>query len=386
MLRVVIAPDSFKESMTAVEAAAAMARGVRSVRPEAECVLRPMADGGEGTTAVLTAARGGRLVPVATSDALGRGRRATIGLLEGPGPTAVLEVAESVGLALIAPGERAVMASTSRGVADLVRAALDAGARRLVVGLGGSATNDAGAGLLVGLGARLLDASDHEVPPEPRQLERVRRIDLAGLDPRLREVRIDLACDVVNPLLGPRGASAVFGPQKGAAPAQVAELDRGLAALADALAAAVGRDVRDLPGAGAAGGLGAAFLALGATRHAGFDLVAEAAGLREALSGADLALTGEGSIDAQTSAGKAPAGVARLARERGVPVIAFAGRIGPGADLLRDGGVSALVPIVRAAADPATTLREGPANLTAAVENTMRLLDLGAALGAQASG
>lgn len=371
-MRIVLAPDSFKESMTAAEAAAAMARGVRRVLPAAECVEVPMADGGEGTTEVLVAALGGRLVDVDTVDALGRPRRARIGIAHGD--LAVIEVASAVGLGLIAPALRDPMAAMSRGVADLVRAALDGGARRLVIGLGGSATNDGGAGLLVGLGARLLDHDGHDVEPRPCELHRVRTIDPTGLDHRLADVTIELACDVTNPLLGPTGASAVFGPQKGADPAQVRALDSALATFATALETAAGRRVRDEPGAGAAGGLGAALLALGARRRPGVEVVADAVGLDAAVAGADLVLTGEGSIDAQTLAGKTPTGVAHVAARHGVPVIAFAGRLAPDAEVLLEHGFLAVVPILREVTDLPTALQRGAVNLELAVATALRLL------------
>ena len=374
-MKIVLAPDSFKESMTAVEAAAAMTRGVLQVIPDADCVEVPLADGGEGTTAALVAALGGRLVDVATTDALGRPVLATIGITDAR--TAVVEVAAAVGIGLVAPDERDVMTSTSAGVAPLVRAALDAGARRLVVGLGGSATNDAGAGLLVGLGARLLDSDGHQVGAEPRHLGRVASVDLTGLDPRLADLTIELACDVTSPLLGATGASEVFGPQKGADAAQVQALDAALGVFVLALERSVARPVRDEPGAGAAGGLGAAFLALGATRRPGIEVVMEAAGLEERLRGADLVITGEGAVDNQTLAGKTPAGVAEVARRAGVPVIVVAGRVDPSADALLDHGFTAVVPMLRRVTSLVEALDDGPANLEHAVATVMRLVRLG---------
>ena len=361
-MRIVCAPDSFKESMTAPEAAAAMARGVRQAAPEAECLLMPMADGGEGTTDALVATLGGVRREVSARDALGRPIRAAYGLA--PDGLAVMEVASAIGIGLIAPSERDVMRSDSRGVADLILDAVDAGANRVLVGLGGSATTDGGAGLLAGLGAKLLDADGEEIAPTPDGLTRLARVDLSGLERRLAGLRIDLASDVSNPLLGPLGSAAVFGPQKGATPAQVPVLDATLARLADALVAAGLPEVRDVPGAGAAGGLGMAFLSLGARLRPGVDVVAEATGLDQAIAGADLVLTGEGSLDAQTAAGKTPAGVLAVARRHGVPVIAFAGRLGEGsADL----GFAACVRIVEESVELATALREGAVNLERAV-------------------
>ncbi len=361
-MRLVLAPDSFKESMSAPEAAAAMARGVRRAVPEAECTLMPMADGGEGTTEALIAALGAVPREVTARDPLGRPVRAGYGLSSAG--LAVMEVAAAVGIGLVEPGERDVMRSDTRGVADLVLDALDAGANRLLVGLGGSATTDGGAGLLAGLGIRLLDAAGAEVAPSPVGLADLARVDTSGLDPRLAGLRIDLASDVTNPLLGPLGSAAVFGPQKGATPAQVPVLDATLAHLAGVLVEAGLPDVAHLPGAGAAGGLGMAFLSLGARLRPGVEVVAEATGLALAIAGADLVLTGEGALDAQTAAGKTPAGVLAVARRQAVPVIAFAGRLGTG---IADLGFLACIPIVGASVDLATALREGPANLELAV-------------------
>ena len=365
-MRIVVAPDSFKESMTAEAAAAAMARGVLRVVPDAECVLVPMADGGEGTTDALIAALGATRRTAKVRDALGRPISADYGLSRAG--LAVLEVAAAVGIGLIATEERDVLRSDSRGVADLVLDALDAGATRLLIGLGGSATTDGGAGLLAGLGAGFLDATGTPVRTDPDGLTRLARVDLAGLDRRIAGLEINLASDVTNPLLGPNGAAAVFGPQKGATAAQVPVLDATLARVADALVVAGLPDVRELPGAGAAGGLGLAFLALGARLRPGVEVVADAVGLEQAIQGADLVLTGEGSLDAQTAAGKTPAGVLAVARRHQVPVLAFAGRVRSGSEEL---GFSACVPIVEESVDLATALREGEINLELAVARTL---------------
>ena len=374
-MKVVVAPDSFKESMSAADAAAAMVRGVRAVLPDAECVEVPMADGGEGTTAALVAALDGQWRTVASTDALGRPIEAAYGL---SGGLAVVEVAAAVGIGLVAPAERDVARSSSLGVADLIRDALDAGVTRLVVGLGGSATTDGGAGLLAGLGVRWLDADGNALSPTPAGLAALDHADVSGLDPRLAAVAIELACDVTNPLLGTEGAAAVFGPQKGATPGQVPVLDATLARIADALVAAGLPDVRDLPGSGAAGGLGAAFLALGARMRRGVEVVAEAAHLEEAVAGADLVLTGEGSLDRQTLSGKTPAGVADVAARHGVPVIAFAGRLGEGSEELLGRGFAAVVPITTGPCDLATALAQGPANLERAVATALRLTQVNA--------
>jgi glycerate kinase len=361
-MRIVIAPDSFKESMTAGEAAAAIERGVRAVLPDADCVVAPIADGGEGTLDALAAALVAELHEVDTVDALGRPVRAAFAL--GADGLAVVEVAQSVGIGLLR-GERDVLHATTTGVAAVLRAALDAGATRLLVGLGGTATCDGGAGLLAGLGVRLLGTDRRELRPDPEGLAALASVDASGLDARIVRLRITLASDVTNPLLGPIGAAAVFGPQKGATPEQVPVLDAALARLVDALVAAGFPDVRDVPGAGAAGGLGAAFLALGAELRPGFDVVADAVGLEDAIASADLVITGEGSLDAQTGSGKAPGGVAALAVRHGVPVIGFAGRV-PDPDAALALGFQAVFPIADGV-PLAEALADGPALLEAAV-------------------
>lgn len=385
-MRVVCAPDSFKESMTAAEAAAAMARGVRAVLPEADIVERPLSDGGEGFVATLApalalapalgVALGAEVRTIDLLDARGRPARGRFALA---GDLAIIEIAQAVGLGSIAPADRDPLHSSTVGVGQLLLAALDAGARHLVVGLGGSATNDAGAGMLTALGVRLLDAEGLDVAPVPAAFDQVATIDASALDPRVLASTIVAACDVTAPLCGPAGASVVFGPQKGATPAQVRFLDAKLAHLASVAVttAPTARPAEpadaDRPGAGAAGGLGWALLAFcGATTRPGFDLVAELTDLDGACASADLVLTGEGSVDAQTLQGKAPAGVARLAARHGVPVVVLAGRVAPDAGVLLEHGVSALVPIAPPDGDLPTALREGPANLARATAATVR--------------
>jgi glycerate kinase len=371
-MRIVCAPDSFKESMTALEAARAMADGVRRADPAVETVLVPMADGGEGTTQALADALGGQVLTVRVDDALGRPHPAIYALA---GDLAVIEMAEAAGLGQVAPDERDVRRASTTGVGQLIRHALDAGARRFIVGLGGSATNDAGEGMARALGARFLDAAGHDLPPGGAALIDLAAVDLTGLDPRLVQAEFRIACDVDNPLLGPRGASATFGPQKGATPQMVTELDAALACWADVVEPAVGKSVRGVPGAGAAGGLGAAFLALTAgTLRRGVDLVIAAVGLAEAVGGADWVFAGEGSVDAQTLHGKAPWGVAKTAHAAGVPTILFGGRVALEAEALADVGVRAIVPIVRSVTTLGEALRAGPANLAAAAELVTRLL------------
>ena len=373
-MKFVLAPDSFKESMTAVEAVAAMERGIRSVFPDAVCVAAPMADGGEGTVDALVAALDGTLETIAVQDALGRTVQAGYGYVAAE-ELAIIEIAAAAGIDLVAVPDRDPRVASSFGVGQLVADALDRGARRFIVGLGGSVTNDGGAGMLRALGARLLDADARELPDGGAALALLSRIDLAGLDPRLAAATFRIASDVTNPLLGPDGASRVFGPQKGADEAAVAELDAALGRYAAVVEATTGREVATLAGAGAAGGLGAALLAFfDATMQRGVDVVSEATRLDEAMAGADVVFTGEGSIDAQTLGGKTPLGVAETAARHRIPVIAFAGRVGEGAEVLYEHGFAALVPIVPGSCTLADALAAGAANLERAVATTCRLL------------
>ncbi len=363
-MRIVLAPDSFKESMTAREAVEAMARGVAAAIPGAVCVRLPMADGGEGTARTLVDAMGGTLLPVAVRDPLGRAALGEMAL-SADGRTAFLEVAAAVGLGLLGPDERDPTRAGTAGVADLLRAALDAGARRLVVGLGGSSTNDAGFGMLEALGARV-ERSD---PPRQDWSDLV-AIDLSSLDPRLATVDLAIACDVTAPLLGEQGASRVFGPQKGASAAQVVLLEHRMTHAARVLDRAAGTPVSGSPGAGAAGGLGAAFLAIGGHLEPGVELVARTAGLAAALAGADLVLTGEGTVDGESLHGKVVGGVVALAAAAGVPVVVLAGRRGQGAERV-EALVDRLVLLSEADRTLAEALAAGPADLERAVRTSL---------------
>lgn len=361
-MRVVIAPDKFKGSLDAAHVAAALAAGVHDVIPAAECTLVPMADGGDGTVAAFLAG-GASARTVAVSGPLGDPVTATYAR---EGDTAIIEMAAASGLALLG-STLAPRRATTRGTGELLRDALDGGARRVVLGIGGSATTDGGAGALAALGARFLDADGRQLEPVPESLATVARLDLTGLDPRLAQVDLAIACDVDNPLLGAQGAAAVYGPQKGATPADVAFLDDVLARLADAMAAATARDVRSLPGAGAAGGLGWALAsACGARLERGVALVAQVRGLAAHLAGADWCFTGEGRIDAQTLHGKVVDGVAALARAAQVGTIAFGGSLDPAAEgALRARGVRC-VPILTGPSTLADAMRDTAPNLRAA--------------------
>ena len=328
-MRVVVAPQEYKGTLTAEEAAAAIAEGVRATLPDADVEMVPMADGGSGTVRAIASAVGGETRSCRVQGPLGRPVDASWAFL--PDETAIIEMAAAAGLSLLAEDERDARLTTTHGVGELIGEALGAGARRLIIGLGGSATNDGGAGMAAALGARLLDASSGEIPPGGVALARLDRVDVSGLDPRLAGANVIGASDVTNPLCGPEGASYIYGPQKGASPAAVRELDAALANYARVIERDLGVAVRDVPGGGAAGGLGAGILAfLGAEIRPGVDVVAEVVRLRERLDGVDLVITGEGCLDGQTLYGKTVAGVARLASAAGVPVIVVPGALGPG--------------------------------------------------------
>jgi glycerate kinase len=387
-LHVVIAPDSFGGALDSVGVADAIAAGWSRSRPHDTLVRAPMADGGEGTLAALAAALGERAASrtVATVDALGRPVEASWLLLD-DGHGAFVEMAAASGLARLSPAERtpdAARAATTRGTGDLIRAALDAGVEQVTLGLGGSATTDGGSGMLAALGARFLDAAGVDLPPGGAALARLARIDAGGLDPRLAEVRLTVASDVTNPLCGPAGAAATYGPQKGADPAAVAELDAALAVYGDAIEAAAGRLVADLPGAGAAGGTTAALLGFtAAIVRPGVEVVAELVGLAEALETADLVITGEGRADEQTLSGKAAMGVARLARTRNAAVVLLCGGLGPGASALDASGVFT---VVQPIADRPMPLDEAMADterlLANAAERVARSVEIGLLLAA----
>lgn len=371
-MKVVLAPNAFKGSMSAMQAALAMEQGVRAAFPTAEVCRVPVADGGDGLAEVLIDALGGDAHAVTVSGPLGEPVAATLCKVPSLG-LAVVEMAAASGLALLAPALRDPTRTSTFGTGELIRAALDLGARRIVVGIGGSATNDGGVGMAAALGIRFLDADGAKVPPIGDALAQIRRIDTSGLDPRLSGVRCEVICDVDNPLVGPRGASAVYGPQKGATPDQVLALDSGLVHLADRIAQDLGLEVRDLPGAGAAGGLGAGLHAfLGAELRRGVDLVLDLVGLDAQLGGADLVITAEGQIDFQTAFGKAPAGVAERAKAQGIPCIAIAGGIGTGIAELHPIGIDAVFSLCPGPVTLEQAMTSGPALLSATTEQVMR--------------
>jgi len=338
-MKIVLAPDSFKESLSSVAVARAMARGVRRACPDAEIDSVPMADGGEGTVEALASATGGEYCRKMVHDPLDRPIEATFALL-GKGEWAVIEMAQASGLGLIKPKERNPLLSSTRGTGELILSAMEAGAKRIIIGIGGSATVDGGTGMARALGVRFLDAAGNELPEGGGGLAKLERIDASGLDARVQDVEIEIASDVNNPLLGQHGAARIFGPQKGATPKMVEQLEEGLSRLAEKIAEQLGINVRDLPGAGAAGGLGAGLIAfLGGRLRSGVELVIEAVDLAGRLAGAQLCITGEGRLDGQTAHGKTVAGVGRLARGLKVPAVALAGQLGPGAEQVLNEGI-----------------------------------------------
>jgi len=348
-MRVVIAPDSFKECLAAADVCRAVAEGWRAVYPDAELDLVPMADGGEGTVDALVAATGGEKRFRVVTGPLGDPVEAAYGILPSPSPsgkTAVIEMASASGLALVPPKRRDPLVTTTRGTGELIRDALDHGATTIIVGIGGSATNDGGAGMAQALGYSLSDANGLELPPGGAALARLAHIEASGKHPGLARCAVRVACDVQSPLCGPAGASRMFGPQKGATPAAVEELDAALHHFAGIVESQLGVSIMHIPGGGAAGGLGAGLVAFtGARLESGVAIVAEACRLGSRMVGADLVITGEGRMDAQTVHGKTPVGVARLAREQRVPVIAFTGALGSGWKQLHDEGIAAIFPL-----------------------------------------
>jgi glycerate kinase len=385
-MRIVIAPDSFKESLSALQVADAIEAGFREVFPHAEVRKLPVADGGEGTVQAMIDATGGRRVALDVTGPLGEKVAAFYGELPAPEdgkPMAVIEMAAASGLELVSPQRRNPLLATSRGTGELILHALDKGVRRFVLGVGGSATNDGGAGMLQALGVRMLSEAGVELDAGGAALAGLVRIDVSALDPRVKESEFHIACDVSNPLVGPNGASAVFGPQKGATPDMVAQLDACLAHYAKVVARDLGRDVADMPGAGAGGGIGAAMVVfLGGRLRPGIEIIAEAVGLEQAVVDADLVITGEGRIDGQSVSGKTPVGVARIAKRHGKPVIAIGGGLAVDAAVVHAHGIDAVFAAVCRPCTVEEALAEAGANLKAAARNVAQALRLGAELNA----
>ncbi|MCG9651081.1 glycerate kinase [Vibrio brasiliensis] len=362
-MKVVIAPDSYKESLTAMEVATAIESGFKEIMPDAEYIKLPMADGGEGTVQSLVDATGGDIVTVEVTGPLGQPVEGFYGLL-GDGSTAVIEMAAASGLHLVEPNERNPLLTTTYGTGELIKAALDRGVDHIIIGIGGSSTNDGGVGMAQALGAKLVDANGVDLPFGGGALADLVSIDLSGLDSRLATVQLEVACDVDNPLCGPKGASHIFGPQKGATPEMVTELDANLAHYAEVIRQTNGKEVINQAGAGAAGGLGAALLGLfDATLRPGISIVMDAVNLAEVVKDADLVITGEGRIDSQTIHGKTPIGVARTAKLYNLPVIGIAGSTAQDCRVVHDHGLDAVYSVVLGATDLPTALKEAAFNV-----------------------
>jgi glycerate kinase len=371
-LRIVIAPDSFKDCLSAQRVAQAIARGVRQAMPESLIDLVPMADGGQGTVDAILASVDAHRRPIDVTGPLGTKVQAELALLKN-GTLALFEMASASGLEIVPPADRNPMLTTTRGTGELLRAALDAGVERILIGIGGSATNDGGIGLAQALGYRLLDEQGNEIPLGGQGLKKLASIHPDSRHPLIGQIPIDVACDVTNPLTGPTGASAIYGPQKGATPAMVEELDQGLAHLANVVRRDLGVNM-DSPGSGAAGGLGGGLIAFAEARLCrGIDIVIQAVELRDRLRGADLCLTGEGRLDQQSAFGKTASGVAQLARELGVPVVAIVGaRSGPTSSL-HQLGLSAIFDVTPGPMSLNQAVDQAEENISYVAEQVARL-------------
>ena len=375
-MKIVIAPDSFKESLTALEVANAIETGFKRIFPNAEYVKLPMADGGEGTVQSLVDATQGRLIEAEVTAPLGNQVKSFFGL-SGDGKTAIIEMAAASGLHLVPMDRRNPCQTTSFGTGELIKQALDLGVQHIILGIGGSATNDGGAGMLQALGLRLLDKNGQSIGFGGAALSNLAEIQLVDLDPRLKHVQIEVACDVNNPLCGERGASAIFGPQKGATPEMVKELDAALAHFAQIAERDCGKQIKEQPGAGAAGGMGGGLLLLPNVQlKAGVQIVLDNLKLAEQVKEADLVITGEGRMDAQSILGKTPIGVARMAKQFNKPVIAIVGCLREDYDVVYEHGIDAVFPIIRNLGDLPTILKQGEQNLISTAQNVARLLSL----------
>ncbi|MFA4015248.1 MAG: hypothetical protein RUDDFDWM_000326 [Candidatus Fervidibacterota bacterium] len=374
MIRFLIACDSFKGSASSKQVGEAIKSGILRAVPDAHVEVVPVADGGEGTVQALVDATGGRLVTATVTNPIGEKIEATFGIL-GDGQTAVIEMAAASGLTLIPPEKRNPWVTTTYGTGELIKAALEHGCRKIIIGIGGSATNDAGAGMAQALGVKLLDEHGKQIGFGGGELGRLRRIDMSGLDKRATEAEFIVACDVDNPLTGERGASYVYAPQKGATPEMLPKLDSNLRHFAEVVRQQLGIDVEHVPGSGAAGGLGAGLMAfLKAKLRKGTEIVFELVKLDEKIASADIVITGEGQIDAQTVFGKTPIGVAKLAKQYGKPVIAITGSIGDGADSVHSHGIDAMFSIVNRPMPLEKAMKEVEALLTSTGEQLARLV------------
>jgi glycerate 2-kinase len=376
-MKIVIAPDSYKESLSALDVATAIESGFREIFPTAEYVKLPVADGGEGTVEAMVAATSGRIVSVTVKGPLGEQVDGFYGL-SGDEKSAFIEMAAASGLELVPPAQRDPLVTTSWGTGELIRHALDAGVKHIIIGIGGSATNDGGAGMVQALGAKLLDNEDQQIGPGGAALETLVKIDIRELDKRLAECRIEVACDVTNPLTGKEGASAIFGPQKGATPKMIARLDQALGHYAKLIARDLDQDVLNLAGGGAAGGMGAALYAFcGAELRQGIEIVTDALSLDTHVADADLVITGEGRIDSQTVHGKVPVGVARVAKRYNVPVIGIAGSLTADVGVVHDHGIDAVFSVLYKICTLEDALANAGENVRMTARNVAAVLKVG---------
>lgn len=375
MTKYVVAPDSFKESMTAKEVCDAMEKGIKKADSAAEVIKVPMADGGEGTVDSLVDATNGQRITVEVTGPLGNKISAYYRIL-GNGTTAVIEMAKASGLEIVEKDKRNPMITTTFGTGELIKDALDHNVKEIIIGLGGSSTNDGGSGMAQALGAKLLDQNNHQIPFGGGNLDKLDKIDISNLDSRLQDVKIILASDVTNPLIGKDGASRVFGPQKGATPEMVEKLENNLQHYAKIVKRDLNKEVALVSGAGAAGGLGAGLIAFTTCEmRRGVDLAIEVTKLEEKIRDADYVFTGEGGTDFQTKFGKTPYGVAKLGKKYHKPVISLAGYLGEGIDSLYSEGFTAIFGIIPGACDLSTALKNGPSNVARTTENIVRLLN-----------
>lgn len=375
-LVIVLAPDSFKESMTAKEVCVAMERGIKKVNSNIRCIHVPMADGGEGTMQSLVDATGGEVYSLEVVGPLGNKVKAEYGIL-GNGEIGVLEMASASGIHLVSLEERNPLITTTYGTGELIKACLDRGVKKLLIGIGGSATNDGGVGVIQALGGRLLDKEGNELGFGGGELEKLDRIDLTNFDRRLKDVVIEVACDVSNPLCGENGASYIFGPQKGASVEMIKILDNNLKHYAKVIKEQFGKDVLEIAGAGAAGGLGAGLMVfLNGNLKKGIEIVIEYSGLEKKVKNCDMVWTGEGSIDFQTQYGKTPLGVATVAKKYNKPVVALAGRVGDDIDILYEKGIDSIFGIMRGVTTIDEALKNGKENIERTSENIVRLMEM----------
>ncbi|SPZ49079.1 Glycerate kinase [Sarcina ventriculi] len=375
-LVIVLAPDSFKESMTAKEVCVAMERGIKKVNSNIRCIHVPMADGGEGTMQSLVDATGGEVYSLEVVGPLGNKVKAEYGIL-GNGEIGVLEMASASGIHLVSLEERNPLITTTYGTGELIKACLDRGVKKLLIGIGGSATNDGGVGVIQALGGRLLDKDGNELGFGGGELEKLDRIDLTNFDRRLKDVVIEVACDVSNPLCGENGASYIFGPQKGASVEMIKILDNNLKHYAKVIKEQFGKDVLEIAGAGAAGGLGAGLMVfLNGNLKKGIEIVIEYSGLEKKIKNCDMVWTGEGSIDFQTQYGKTPLGVATVAKKYNKPVVALAGRVGDDIDILYEKGIDSIFGIMRGVTTIDEALKNGKENIERTSENIVRLMEM----------